>query len=263
MNLQQVQAKLEKAAQTYRENLEIIRDDDRLSDAAKIEDLERIWTEAHNSWTTTIEQYRSTLQQRLNSTKQEAFKTPTVDTMSQTRNIDSYRDALHRVDLAAEHGDVESVRELMSRAILVGDKFQARAALMKAWDRGWNDIVNLYDEAYPSDHDNLVSIVQVEEESNRLGELGPTLHVGVPEPEKPMEIMSSSERVAAFSGGSGWQLEEGAEPVPSGMETSTVQVPSSNASPGSLESLLDSISTEAPEAPEEATEGTEGTPEDS
>jgi hypothetical protein len=132
-----IQEKMLRVDRDYRARVEQIRQDGRLSDAARRKDLQAAYDKAKNAYLQLADEYNSDVQRRLEETRKAAFSAPRV---GNDRALDTlvYRDALDRSSSVQES---RGLSDMLDRAEVIGDVPLARAVLYRAYHLGDESVV--------------------------------------------------------------------------------------------------------------------------
>jgi hypothetical protein len=117
--------KMQRNARNYRERIEEIRRDWTRSAEAKRQDLEAAYSEARSTYAQLAEEYRTSIQERLQKTRKVAFSAPKVS-KDEALDMLIYRDALDR---ASKTTDQRTLSDMRARAEITGDTPLAKAVL--------------------------------------------------------------------------------------------------------------------------------------
>ncbi|WP_420368588.1 hypothetical protein [Curtobacterium sp. L1-20] len=106
--------------------------------------------------------------------------------------VTAMRDAEDRAD---QLKDEQDALRMLERAERMNDQYLARAALTKAYDHGWAEVVNAYTAAHPAAYDSLEELWDITQEE--AAESGRIIsadllqhHLATPALKKPTEIVA-------------------------------------------------------------------------
>ena len=184
--------KLSKTNRTYQERLDDIRKDWTLSDEAKRQTLQDLYSKHLRTHEELAPEHRRTVAEKVEDTRKRAFKAPKTGGVAALDML-SYRDALDRVGRTREPRELQ---ETLDRARWTGDKALAKPVLYRGYEPQNHGIVQSYFQANPDDLPVWDGFMNSAEELNHLGDMG----IEVPPPDKPREVSGPS----APPSGQGW-----------------------------------------------------------
>jgi hypothetical protein len=176
--------KMARSAEKFRQRVEEIRRDWTSSDEAKRQDLEAAYSEARSTYARLADEFRSEVQERLQTTRKAAFSAPKAG-RDAALDMLVYRDALER---ASKIRDQRELSELLDRAEMTGDHALGRAVLYRGYELQNAHLVGSYLEKHPDEHPTWDAFTEAGTEFNNLETLGISGAAGVPEPERPQEL---------------------------------------------------------------------------
>jgi hypothetical protein len=191
--------KMSENLKNYHARLEEIRADWTRSDEAKRQDLQAAYEAARTTHARLEDEYRAGVRERLEGRRKAAFATPKIAGADKAFCLIASRDALGRASRAT---DTRSLSEMLVRAEIVGDTPLARAVLYRGYELQSEGLVQSYFDKYPEELPTWERFMASAQEHNILEKLGISGAVGVPEPERPQELLSA--------GVSGSEAREGA-----------------------------------------------------
>jgi hypothetical protein len=176
--------KLSENYSKYRERVEALRADYRLSEEARREELAELYQKARSAHEELAREYRSGIREDLKKSRKAVFAAPKVG-KDGALNMLAYRDALDRTGRTT---DPRELSEMLARAEVTGDHALAKACLY----RGFNlpgeaakvSIVQSYFAKYPDERGAWEAFMGAAEAHNELEAMG----VSVPAPEEPREL---------------------------------------------------------------------------
>lgn len=180
----------------YKQNASSIREDWTRSNEAKRIDLRTAYTEARTRYDELVRERRQVVQDRLDKTRREAFKAPSLPGADKASLLTSYRDALHRADDTIEP---KKLSEMLTRSVEIGDSIMSKAILRRAYELPAPSLVGEYFGHYPDEQRTWDAFMDAARESNELTEIGGALGVGAMAPEMPPELANQN----AYAGGMG------------------------------------------------------------
>ncbi len=173
--------KLEKNSREYRERVEALRADYRLSEEARREELAELYRKAHATHEELVREYRSGIREDLKKTRKAVFAAPCSHRADRDLAALSYRDALDR---ASRVRDGRELSDMLARAEVTGDYALARAVLYRGYELQNQKLVGSYFEKYPDELPAWEAFMGAAEAHNDLEAMG----VSVPAPEEPREL---------------------------------------------------------------------------
>jgi hypothetical protein len=183
--------KISENLKRYREKVEEVRSDRDLSEEAKRRYLDEAYQQARRRYEELAAERRQEVRQRVERTRAEAFKVPTLLGADKANLLSSYRDALYRAD---GEMDPKRLSLMLDRAHETGDTIMAKAILRRGYELKSEHLVSSYLERFPSERDKWDEFVDAATESNDVEAYG------VPgQPERPLEL----ERPNAYTRGGG------------------------------------------------------------
>ncbi len=186
--------KMSENLKTYRTHLEEIRSDWTRSDEAKRQDLQAAYEEARTTHDRLANEYRKSIDERLEKTRSDAFSVPKVG-KDRALDVLVYRDALDRVSKTREPRELS---DTLARAQMTGDAALAKAVLFRGYELQNPGLVGAYFEKQPDELPVWEEFMGAAEEHNQLTEMG----VSVPPPEAPSEAQLGTQAKAVSVGGS-------------------------------------------------------------
>jgi hypothetical protein len=181
--------KMGENSRKYRERVEALRADYRLSEEARREELAGLYEKARGTHERLAEEYRAGIREDLKKTRKAVFAAPTVGADG-ALNMLAYRDALDRTERKT---DPRELSEMLARAEVTGDHALARACLYRGFDlpgdAARTSIVQSYFAKYPDELPKWEAFMGAAEAHNELEAMG----VSVPAPEEPRELIERLE----------------------------------------------------------------------
>jgi hypothetical protein len=172
---------LSENSRKYRERVEALRADYRLSDEARREELAELYEKARATHERLAEEYRAGIREELRESCKAAFATPTPHGSDKNLAALSYRDALDR---ASRTRDQRELSDMLTRAETTGDAALARAVLYRGYELQNEKLVGSYFEKYPDELPAWDRFMGAAKAHNDLEAMG----VSVPVPEEPREL---------------------------------------------------------------------------
>jgi hypothetical protein len=160
--------KLSKNYRTYQERLDDIRKDWTLSDEAKRQTLQDLYSKHLRTHEELAAEHRRTVAEKAEDTRKRAFKAPKTGGVAALDML-SYRDALDRVGRTREPRELQ---ETLDRARWTGDKALAKAVLYRGYELQNRGIVQSYFQANPDDLPVWEGFMNSAEELNHLRRWG-------------------------------------------------------------------------------------------
>ncbi|WP_052765203.1 hypothetical protein [Mycolicibacterium obuense] len=161
----------------YRQALDDIRGDASLSELGKQQLIARAWTNTRAELSRLQQLDFDTQVARYNTLERTVFGTAASSTGA---DAVSFRDA---VDRAAKLENAESAMRLLGTSELSGDTVLARAVLMRAWEAGWNDVVESYACNHATVSDKLAELVALRQSlDGRASKLGGAMAASLTRP---------------------------------------------------------------------------------
>ncbi len=186
--------KLQKNHADFSRKVEEVRGDWTMSDEAKRQDLQAAYEEARTTHDRLADEYRKSIEERLEKTRSAAFSVPKVG-KDPALDVLVYRDALDRVSKTREPRELS---DTLARAQMTGDAALAKAVLFRGYELENPGLVGAYFEKYPDERPVWEEFMGAAEEHNQLTEMG----VSVPPPEAPSEAQLGTQAKAVSAGGS-------------------------------------------------------------
>jgi hypothetical protein len=177
--------RMRRNAEKYREALAAIREDWTKSDAAKLQDIEAVFSEARSTHAQLEDEFRAELRERLTKARKRAFAAPTIPGSDKALQLVAYRSALDRVE---QTRDARELSELLERAEVTGDHALARAVLYRGYTLQNEGLVQGYFQRHADELPTWEAFMSAAQEHNTLEERGVTLATGVPAPDRAREL---------------------------------------------------------------------------
>ena len=177
--------KMKQNFERYKQRAAEIRADQMLSDEAKHLELGELYSKAKSTYDQLTDEYRSGIRERLRATCKAAFAVPKIAGADKAMELLAYRSGL---DPVAKTKDTRELSELLARAEITGDKPLARAVLYRGYELQNEGLVQSYLEKYPEELPAWERFMASAQEHNALEKLGISGAVGMPEPERPLEL---------------------------------------------------------------------------
>ena len=170
---------------TYQERLDDICKDWTLSDEAKRQTLQDLYSKHLRTHEELVAEHRRTVAEKVEDTRKREFKAPKTGGDAALDML-SYRDALDRVGRTREPRELQ---ETLDRARWTGDKALAKAVLYRGYVlQNHGGILQSYFQANPDDLPVWDGFMDSAEELNVLEERG----IDLPPPDKPWEVSGPS-----------------------------------------------------------------------
>jgi hypothetical protein len=164
-----IDEQISKNLESYRRMVAEIRNNPRLSEQAKAEDIRKSWEKAQARYTELAEEKRHRVRANLDKKRKEALGAPTVFGSDKANVLSSYRSALDRADAVK---DSREFRELLERSELIGDTIMKRALLHRAYALQDDKLVGAVLEKDLDHRPKWDAFMDAAEESNRLEVMG-------------------------------------------------------------------------------------------
>lgn len=140
----------------YQQLVEDIRNNRTLSAHGKQKELARLYIDYKPRMEALEQEETSTAQTRAKALRRELFG---LSGYVDPNTAISYRDAQDR---AANIQDEDAAMSLLNRAELSGDTSLAKAVAAKAFDSGWNRVINEYADANPTSESKFNELIEIE-----------------------------------------------------------------------------------------------------
>ncbi len=186
--------KLQKNHADFSRKVEEVRGDWTRSEDAKRRDLQAAYEEARTTHDRLADEYRKSIDERLEKTRSAAFSVPKVG-KDRALDVLVYRDALDRVSKTREPRELS---DTLTRAQMTGDAALAKAVLFRGYELQNPGLVGSYFESHPDELPRWEEFMRAAEEHNQVTEMG----VSVPPPEAPSEAQLGTQAKAVSVGGS-------------------------------------------------------------
>lgn len=129
--------------ETANRNLDAVKNDPRLTEDARYQDVNQIRTDLRGKLAALQEKEDTIVADKLRSLERTVLGTVGSD----PTEVISYRDATER---ASAVDDLRTGEEMMRRALLSGDTGLAKALLNRAVERGWQTVAEAYSAENPA-----------------------------------------------------------------------------------------------------------------